>query len=77
MNKVSVVLYYWIAMAAALLFAKVAGLADNDVAIIKIIVIVTILYVGIVMTIFSRAKKMAEQDQATQMKKSTKKSSKK
>jgi L-asparagine transporter-like permease len=54
MTKVSVVLYYWILIAAVLLFARTAGLAENNEAVIKIVIITTILYVGIAM--FSRAK---------------------
>jgi L-asparagine transporter-like permease len=49
MTKVSVVLYYWILVAAVLLFARTAGLADNNAAIVKILIVVTILYVGVVM----------------------------
>lgn len=60
MTKVSVVLYYWILIAAALLFARTAGLADNDSAIIKIIIVLTILYVGVVMISLSMGKKRAE-----------------
>jgi uncharacterized membrane protein YkvI len=54
MTKVSVVLYYWILIAAVLLFTRTAGLADNNDAIIKILIVVTILYVGVV--VFSRQK---------------------
>lgn len=60
MSKVSVVLYYWILVAAVLLFAKTFGLADNDTAIIKILVVVTIIYVGVVLTVFSKGKKLLE-----------------
>lgn len=60
MTKISIVLFYWIAVAAALLFAKTAGLADNDMAIIKILVVVSILYVGIVLAVHSKGKSQAE-----------------
>lgn len=59
MTKVSVVLYYWILVAAALLFAKTAGLADNNSAIIKILIVVTILYIGVVLISHSKGKSMA------------------
>lgn len=49
MTKVSIVLYYWILVAAVLLFARTAGLADNNAAIVKILIVVTILYVGVAM----------------------------
>ncbi|MBR0598780.1 hypothetical protein [Sinanaerobacter chloroacetimidivorans] len=60
MSKISVVLYYWIAVAAALLFARTAGIADNDAAIIKILIVVTIAYIGLVMIFHSRAKSVTE-----------------
>ena len=60
MTKISIVLYYWILVAASLLFAKTAGLMDNDTAIIKILVVVTIIYAGIVMTSDSMGKTRAE-----------------
>lgn len=59
MTKISVVLYYWIAVAATLLFAKTAGLAENDGTIIKILIVVTVLYVGIVMASYKRAAKQS------------------
>jgi len=77
MNKINVVLFYWIAIAAALMFAKVAGLTNNDSAIIKIIIVVTILYIGITLHTFSRFKKIVHKDIAGQTKKSTKKNIKK
>jgi len=58
MNKVSVVLYYWILVAATLLFARTFGMAQNDEAIIKILIVVTIIYVGVIMTVFSKWKKL-------------------
>lgn len=60
MTKVSVVLYYWILVAATLLFAKTAGLAENNEAIIKILVVVTILYVGVAMISRSKGKSREE-----------------
>lgn len=60
MTKVSAVLYYWILIAAVLLFAKIAGLADNNEAIIKILIVTTILYVGVVMISRSRGKALDE-----------------
>ncbi|QOX62262.1 hypothetical protein FRZ06_02260 [Anoxybacterium hadale] len=61
MTKVSVVLYYWILVAAALLFARTAGLADNNSAIIKILIVITILYVGVVMISLSLGKNRAKE----------------
>ncbi|HVI41659.1 MAG TPA: hypothetical protein VM577_13485 [Anaerovoracaceae bacterium] len=61
MTKVSVVLYYWILVVATLLFAKTYGLADNNTAIIKILVVVTILYVGVAMISRSRGKALEEE----------------
>ncbi|MDF2654659.1 MAG: hypothetical protein K0R19_1133 [Bacillota bacterium] len=61
MTKVSVVLYYWILVAAALLFARTAGLADNNTAIIKILIVLTILYVGVVMISLSLGKNRAKE----------------
>ena len=60
MNKVSVVLYYWILVAASLLSARTFGLADNNSAIIKILIVITILYVGVVLITYSKGKKMVE-----------------
>jgi L-asparagine transporter-like permease len=60
MTKVSVVLYYWVLVVATLLFAKTAGLAENNEAIIKILVVVTILYVGVVMISHSKGKALEE-----------------
>ena len=60
MTKVSVVLYYWILVAAVLLFAKTAGLADNNTAVIKILIVVTILYVGVAMISRSKGKALEE-----------------
>lgn len=60
MTKVSVVLYYWILVVATLLFAKTAGLAEDNEAIIKILVVVTILYVGVVMISRSKGKALEE-----------------
>ena len=59
MTKISVALYYWVLVAATLLFARIAGLADNDMAIIKILIVVTILYVGVVMISYSKGKAKA------------------
>ena len=61
MTKVSVVLYYWILVAATLLFARTAGLADNNSAIIKILIVVTIIYVGVVMMSLSLGKNRAKE----------------
>ena len=61
MTKVSVVLYYWILVAAALLFARTAGLAENNTAIIKILIVITILYVGVVMISISLGKSRAKE----------------
>lgn len=58
MTKVSVVLYYWILIAATLLLARTAGLADNNSAIVKILVVVTILYVGVVLISRSKGKEI-------------------
>ncbi len=60
MTKVSVVLYYWILVAATLLFVKTAGLAENNEAVIKIVVVITILYVGVVMISRSKGKALEE-----------------
>jgi hypothetical protein len=60
MTKVSVVLYYWILVAAVLLFAKTAGLAENNEAIVKILIVTTILYVGVAMISRSRGKVLEE-----------------
>lgn len=60
MTKVSLVLYYWILVVATLLFAKTYGLADNNMAIIKILVVVTILYVGVAMISRSKGKALEE-----------------
>ncbi len=60
MTKVSVVLYYWILVAAVLLFARTAGLADNNEAIIKILIVVTILYVGVAMISRQKGKALDE-----------------
>lgn len=60
MTIISIVLYYWILVAAVLLFARTAGLADNDAAIVKILIVVTILYVGVVMIIRSKGKALDE-----------------
>lgn len=61
MTKISIVLYYWILVAASLLFAKTAGLMNNDTAIIKILIVVTILYAGVVLISHSRGKTQEEQ----------------
>jgi L-asparagine transporter-like permease len=53
-------LYYWILVAAVLLFARIAGLAENDAAIVKILIVVTILYVGVVMISRSKGKALDE-----------------
>ncbi len=60
MTKVSVVLYYWILVVAVLLFAKTAGLTENNIAIIKILIVVTILYVGVAMISRSKGKALEE-----------------
>ena len=60
MNKVSIVLYYWILVAATLLFARTFGLSDNNSAIIKILIVITILYVGVVLITYSKGKKLVE-----------------
>jgi hypothetical protein len=60
MTKVSVVLYYWILVIAVLLFSKTAGIADNNEAIIKILIVTTILYVGVVMISRSRGRALDE-----------------
>ena len=60
MTKISITLYYWILIIATLLFAKTAGLADNNSAIIKILIVVTILYVGVVLIVHSKGKALAE-----------------
>ena len=64
MTKVSVVLYYWILVVATLLFAKTAGLAEDNEAIVKILVVVTILYAGVVMISRSMGKGMEEKRSA-------------
>lgn len=56
MTQISVVLYYWILVAATLLFTKTAGLADNNEAVIKILIVVTIVYVGVVLITRARGK---------------------
>ena len=60
MTKVSVVFYYWILVVAVLLFAKTAGLAENNTTIIKILIVVTILYIGIAMISRSKGKALEE-----------------
>ena len=60
MTKVSVVLYYWILVIAVLLFAKTAGLAQNNEAIVKILIVTTILYVGAAMISRSRGRALDE-----------------
>ena len=60
MTKVSVVLYYWILVIAVLLFSKTAGLADNNEAIIKILVVTTILYAGVAMISRSKGRALDE-----------------
>lgn len=60
MTKVSVVLYYWILIAAVLLFARTAGLAENNEAIIKIVIVATILYIGVAMISRARGKALDE-----------------
>jgi L-asparagine transporter-like permease len=60
MTKVSVVLFYWVLVAAVLLFARTAGLAENNEAIIKILVVTTILYVGVAMISRSRGRALEE-----------------
>lgn len=60
MTKVSVVLYYWILIAAVLLFTRIAGLAENNEAVIKIVIVATILYIGIVMISRSRGKALEQ-----------------
>jgi len=60
MTKVSVVLYYWILVVAVLLFAKTAGLAENNTAVVKILIVVTILYVGVAMISRSKGKALDE-----------------
>lgn len=61
MTKVSVVFYYWILIAATLLFTRTAGLAENNSAVIKILIVVTILYIGVVMISLSLGKKRVEE----------------
>jgi hypothetical protein len=65
MTKVSVVLYYWILVVAVLLFAKTAGLAENNEAIVKILIVTTILYVGVAMISRSRGKVLEEKRAAS------------
>lgn len=60
MTKVSVVFYYWILVVAVLLFSKTAGLAENNTAVIKILIVVTILYIGIAMISRSKGKALEE-----------------
>lgn len=60
MTKISVVLYYWILVIAVLLFAKTAGLAENNSAVIKILIVVTILYVGVALISRSKGKALDE-----------------
>ncbi len=64
MTKVSVVLYFWVLVVATLLFAKTAGLAEDNEAIIKILVVVTILYVGVVMISRSKGRALEEKRSA-------------
>lgn len=65
MTKVSVVLYYWILVIAVLLFSKTAGIADNNEAIIKILIVTTILYVGVAMISRSRGRALDEKRAAS------------
>lgn len=44
MNMISRVLFYWITILLALVFAKFTGIADNTTALVILLVIVTILY---------------------------------
>ncbi len=60
MTKVSVVLYYWILIAAVLLFTRTAGLAENNEAVMKILIVTTILYVGLAMISRSRGRALEE-----------------
>lgn len=60
MTRVSVVLFYWILIAAVLLFAKTGGLAENDSAVIKILIVATILYIGVVLISRSKGKALEE-----------------
>lgn len=71
MTKVSVVLYYWILVAAVLLFTRTAGLAENNEAVIKILIVTTILYAGIVMISRSRGRGMEEKRAAEGERKKT------
>ena len=56
MSKITIVIYYWITVMGALLFVKFAGFADNNAAFIKVLIVVTILYVGVMVVIFTRGK---------------------
>lgn len=67
MTKVSVVLYYWILVIAVLLFSKTAGIAENNEAMIKILIVTTILYVGVAMISRSRGKVLDEKRAAAGM----------
>lgn len=71
MTKVSVVFYYWILVIAVLLFSKTAGLAENNTAVIKILIVVTILYIGIAMISRSKGKALDEKRVKEGQKKNT------
>lgn len=60
MSKISIFLYYWILVAAVLLMARTAGFADNNKAIIIILVIATAGYAVTVLRVLSKAKKLEE-----------------
>jgi len=77
MTRISVVLYYWILVAATLLFVRTAGLAENNEAVIKILIVVTILYVGIVMISRVKGKALEAKRAAEEQKSSAPSSSKK
>lgn len=71
MTTVSVVLYYWVLMAATLLLARTAGLADHNSTIIAIIVIVTLLYAGAVLISRSKGRKIEQKQENGTVKKSS------
>lgn len=57
MSKLSVVLFYWVTIVLALLFAKYIGIADNTGALVTLLAIVTIFYLITTKIQLSKAEK--------------------
>ncbi|WP_156900470.1 hypothetical protein [Anaerovorax odorimutans] len=54
MSKVSLVLYYWITIVIASLIAKFAGFGDSKEAVLKMLIVVSVLYIIAALTYNSR-----------------------